>query len=182
MIQSGGWSRIRTPDEHTKLARIALSFSPVLDEAFKINVSKMRVYLPSQIREEIENEVGSIARLARLTYDRRSKQTSIASKNWPKQPASSTTVSPAPIQNREQPESKPLTEITVPVDTPEPAHTTVAESTGIREYRAGVSNPGARLWTLDQLIEKINEIAEPDELPVIVRVFHRLRDNLDIIG
>lgn len=182
MIQSGGWSRIRTADEHTKLARIALSFPPVLDEAFKINVSKMRVYLPSQIREEIEKEVGSIARLARSTYDRRSKQTSIASKKWPKQPASSTTVSPAPIQNREQPESKPLTEITLPVDTSKPAHTTVAESNGIREYRAGISNPGARLWTLDQLIEKINEIAEPDELRVIVRVFHRLRDNLDIIG
>ncbi len=53
MIQSGGWSRLRTPDEHTKLARIGLSFSPALDEAFKINVAKMRVQLPASVRDEI---------------------------------------------------------------------------------------------------------------------------------
>lgn len=28
MIQSGGWSNLRAPDEHTKLARIAVNFSP----------------------------------------------------------------------------------------------------------------------------------------------------------
>lgn len=142
----------------------------------------MRVYLPSQIREEIENEVGSIARIARLTYDRRSKQTSIGLKDWSKQPASSTMVPPAPIQNREQPVSKPLTEIKRLVETPEHIPSTFTESDEIREYHPGVSNSSGRLWTLEQLMEKINEIAEPDELPVIVRVFHRLRDNLDIAG
>ncbi len=43
MIQSGGWSNLRTMDEHTKLARVALSFDPRLDDAFRINVAKMRV-------------------------------------------------------------------------------------------------------------------------------------------
>ena len=40
LIQWGGWSRIRTLDEHTKLARLALDFSSALDSAFGINISK----------------------------------------------------------------------------------------------------------------------------------------------
>src|SRR5207244_2947558 len=64
LIQSGGWCRLRTADEHTKLARIALSFMPVLDEAFKINVAKMRVQLPAQIREQMEQAVGPVVRTA----------------------------------------------------------------------------------------------------------------------
>ena len=68
MIQSGGWSNLRTIDEHTKLARVALSFSPKLDEAFKINVSKMRVQLPPQAREQIEHAVAPVIKLARKTY------------------------------------------------------------------------------------------------------------------
>ena len=50
MIQSGGWCGIRTRDEHTKLSRIELNFSPILDNAFKINVAKMRVQLPAQLK------------------------------------------------------------------------------------------------------------------------------------
>ena len=42
LIQSGGWCRLRTSDEHSKLARVALSFLPALDEAFRINVAKMQ--------------------------------------------------------------------------------------------------------------------------------------------
>ena len=73
MIQSGGWCRLRTADEHTKLARVGLSFSPVLDEAFKINVSKMRVQLPSAAREEIAQAIVSVARTAREVYDRKAR-------------------------------------------------------------------------------------------------------------
>lgn len=71
MIQSGGWSGLRANDEHTKLARIALNFSPNLDEAFKINVAKMRVQLPAQIRETMRDAVSPIAKLAREVYDRK---------------------------------------------------------------------------------------------------------------
>ena len=45
LIQSGGWSGLRALDEHTKLARVALSFSPDLDRAFDINVAKMAVQI-----------------------------------------------------------------------------------------------------------------------------------------
>jgi len=71
MIQSGGWSNLRAPDEHIKLARIAVSFSPVLDEAFKINVAKMRVQLPSQIRDELRKEIAQVIKSARQRYDRK---------------------------------------------------------------------------------------------------------------
>jgi hypothetical protein len=68
LIQSGGWSGLRTQDEHTKLARVALSFSPKLDEAFKINVAKMRVQLPAQLRPELERLLTSVVREADAEY------------------------------------------------------------------------------------------------------------------
>lgn len=71
MIQSGGWSRLRKVDEHTKLARIGVSFAPALDEAFKINVAKMRVQVPIAIRDEIERLIGPVTKLAREVYDRK---------------------------------------------------------------------------------------------------------------
>ncbi len=71
LIQSGGWSKLRVPDEHTKLARIAVHFPPELDDAFKINVAKMRVQLPAQLREMIEDSVSAICKQAREAYDRK---------------------------------------------------------------------------------------------------------------
>lgn len=71
LIQSGGWSRLRAPDEHTKLARVAISFSPRLDEAFKVNVAKMRVQIPNSVREDLANLVKKLTKAARKTYDRK---------------------------------------------------------------------------------------------------------------
>jgi hypothetical protein len=71
MIQSGGWSGLRTVDEHTKLARIAVSFSPKLDDAFKVNVQKMRVQLPSLIKDSFQHAIGPVLKLARGAYGRK---------------------------------------------------------------------------------------------------------------
>jgi hypothetical protein len=70
LIQSGGWCRIRTLDEHTKLARIALHFSPRLDHAFRVNVSKMRVQLPTSIREQLAAAIAPVTKLANDFYRR----------------------------------------------------------------------------------------------------------------
>jgi hypothetical protein len=70
LIQCGGWSRIRTLDEHTKLARIALNFSPQLDNAFRVNVAKMRVHLPSVARDQIAAIVAPVAKIANDAYRR----------------------------------------------------------------------------------------------------------------
>jgi hypothetical protein len=73
LIQSGGWCRIRSVDEHTKLARVALRFSPQLDDVFRVNVSKMRVELPSWIRDQIADAISPVIRMANETYRRSSK-------------------------------------------------------------------------------------------------------------
>ena len=70
LIQGGGWCRIRTLDEHTKLARVALRFSPQLDDAFRVNVSKMRVELPASLREQISDAIAPVTRLANESYRR----------------------------------------------------------------------------------------------------------------
>ena len=73
MIQSGGWSNLRTLDEHMKLARVALYFLPKLDEEFKINVPKMRVQLPSTIRDEIASAIAPALQIANATYRKHGK-------------------------------------------------------------------------------------------------------------
>ena len=73
MIQGGGWSNLRAADEHTKLARVAVFFPPVLDDAFRVNVAKMRVQIPAVIREDIRTAITPVVKLAREVYDRKSR-------------------------------------------------------------------------------------------------------------
>lgn len=73
MIQSGGWSRMRAPDEHTKLARVSLDFYPELDPAFGINIAKMRVILPPQLRERLKDPVEDLIRVAKRAYNPRAE-------------------------------------------------------------------------------------------------------------
>lgn len=68
LIQWGGWSRVRTVDEHTKLARIAIDFAPDLDSAFGINISKAIVNLPSDLKEDLEPITAQVARIAQQRY------------------------------------------------------------------------------------------------------------------
>lgn len=68
MIQSGGWSRMRAVDEHTKLARAALEFWPDLDDEFEINISKMRVRLPEELRERLGTPVAQLIKRAQEKY------------------------------------------------------------------------------------------------------------------
>ncbi len=68
LIQSGGWSRMRTQDEHTKLARIALLFNPELDATLGINVAKMRVTLPSELKDLLREPVGETVARAQAVY------------------------------------------------------------------------------------------------------------------
>lgn len=74
LIQSGGWCRIRTNDEHTKLARVALRISPQLDDAFRVNVAKMRVQLPPAMRERIAEAIAPVTRVANDVYRRTTTQ------------------------------------------------------------------------------------------------------------
>ncbi|MGQ0468045.1 MAG: ATP-binding protein [Sporichthyaceae bacterium] len=68
LVQWGGWAGLRAIDEHTKLARAALEFDTDLDECFNINVAKMRVTLPAQLRQGLERAVNELCVLANDSY------------------------------------------------------------------------------------------------------------------
>jgi hypothetical protein len=68
MIQSGGWCRMRTADEHTKLARAAIDFYPDLDSAFEVNVAKFRVVLPPELKDQLEEPVERLVKRAKAVY------------------------------------------------------------------------------------------------------------------
>jgi hypothetical protein len=68
MIQSGGWNRIRSQDEHTKLARMSLDFFPNLDAVFGINIAKAYVNLPQDLREQLQPLISQCTRSADQKY------------------------------------------------------------------------------------------------------------------
>lgn len=73
LIQHGGWSGIRALDEHTKLARAALDFQTDLDVLFQINVAKMRVSLPVEVRTLFERPIHELCHNADSVYRRESE-------------------------------------------------------------------------------------------------------------
>ena len=68
LIQPGGWNRMRTIEEHNKLARIALDFFPDLDTAFSINIMKASVRLPEDLREHLQPIITATVREANKRY------------------------------------------------------------------------------------------------------------------
>ena len=70
MIQSGGWNRLRTTDEHVKLARVSVDFSAAVDSAFELNVSKTQVRIPTPLRSEFGALASSVAQIAQNAYRR----------------------------------------------------------------------------------------------------------------
>ncbi|OHV42022.1 MULTISPECIES: ATP-binding protein [Pseudofrankia] len=72
LVQWGGWAGIRGIDEHTKLARASLDFDTSLDPVFNINVSKMRVSIPPQLRQMIATSVNELCLAANAAYRRSS--------------------------------------------------------------------------------------------------------------
>jgi hypothetical protein len=73
LVQWSGWAGIRAIDEHTKLARAALDFGTDLDTAFNINVAKMRVSIPPQLRQMLERPINDICLQADDIYRKTSK-------------------------------------------------------------------------------------------------------------
>jgi hypothetical protein len=68
LISSGGWLGLRKRDEHTKLARVSLDFPSDLDEEFKLNISKMKIQLPSALKKQIEPLMLQVIREADQRY------------------------------------------------------------------------------------------------------------------
>ncbi|ADB73526.1 ATP-binding protein [Geodermatophilus obscurus] len=70
LVQWGGWAGLRGIDEHLKLARVAMDFSTDLDAAFNINVAKMRVAIPTQLRQMLERPIHEVCLRADDAYRR----------------------------------------------------------------------------------------------------------------
>lgn len=76
LVQWGGWSGIRGIDEHTKLARAALDFDTDLDPVFNINVAKMRVTIPPQLRQMLVRPINELCGHADDTYRKNARRAS----------------------------------------------------------------------------------------------------------
>jgi hypothetical protein len=70
LVQWGSWGGTRGIDEHTKLARASLDFTSTLDEVFNINVAKMRVSVPAQLKQMLDRPVSELCILADRVYRR----------------------------------------------------------------------------------------------------------------
>ena len=70
LVQWGSWGGTRGIDEHTKLARASLDFTYDLDEVFNINVAKMRVSVPAQLKQMLDRPVSELCILADRVYRR----------------------------------------------------------------------------------------------------------------
>jgi hypothetical protein len=68
LIQSGGWNRLRTLDEHAKLARIAIDLPIGHEHLFGINVAKMSMSLPEAVRPELRAIASGVVQLAQRRY------------------------------------------------------------------------------------------------------------------
>lgn len=68
LLQSGGWSSLRTSDEHTKLVRIMVDIPHNMDEAFKVNISKMRVVIPREIRVLLMEHLAHVIKAGQEKY------------------------------------------------------------------------------------------------------------------
>jgi len=86
MIQSGGWCGLRAIDEHTKLARVSLDFPTSVDTDFKIDVSKMRVTLPAQIRSLLTTPIAELVATADQRYRHRRHEDRPEATKRPKAP------------------------------------------------------------------------------------------------
>jgi len=74
LVQWGGWGGVRGIDEHTKLARAALDFDNDLDLAFNINVAKIRVTMPPQLRQLLERPINELCVRADDVYRKTSRR------------------------------------------------------------------------------------------------------------
>ena len=158
LIQSGGWCGMRAVDEHRKLSRIAISFNPKLDEEFKINVPKMRVLLPTAIRDEIDKFTKPAVKVAEEVY-RRGKP-----KNPTPTPHTTPPTPPAPTPS--------------PVggdDSSQPAWPVEGDSPRVPSKPAPFGKRKATRQELDVVASLLIQVALPEEVEALENTITRAR-------
>lgn len=165
LIQWGGWSRIRTIDEHTKLARVALDFSPNLDAAFGINISKAIVKLPVDLRDDIEPVVSQVARIAQQRYRKGGDGRGGSSSGRPSPtPTPSAPTQPSPVTPRPSPQSETtypstgISPLTPSANSVSPDHTVVLEQAARSAIEAAARAAGEQ-EALERIVASLRRTA-----------------------
>ena len=68
LLQAGGWNRLRTLDEHSKLARISVDLPVGYEDRFGVDVAKMRVSFPDEVRSELRVIAAGAVAVAQERY------------------------------------------------------------------------------------------------------------------
>jgi hypothetical protein len=68
LIQAGGWNRLRTLDEHAKLARIAIDLPVGEEDRFAVDIAKMRVSIPDELRPSLRAVAAATVSVAQERY------------------------------------------------------------------------------------------------------------------
>jgi anti-sigma regulatory factor (Ser/Thr protein kinase) len=68
LIQAGGWCRLRTLDEHAKLARIAVELPTGDEDRFAVDVAKMRMTIPEELRPGLRAIASAAVAVAQERY------------------------------------------------------------------------------------------------------------------
>jgi hypothetical protein len=68
LIQAGGWNRLRTLDEHAKLARIAIDLPVGEEDRFAVDIAKMRVSIPEELRPSLRALASAVVAVAQESY------------------------------------------------------------------------------------------------------------------
>jgi len=179
MIQSGGWCRIRTIDEHTKLARFAINFTSKIDNAFKIDISKMYVQLPSQIRKDLDEKTQPLIIQAREIYDKSEKDTSVIPTREKFSKPTLTNQKNIPVTDHQILKNSvfPTTEMISSTNQDMTAKSSrIKDPPLIIEIEPISSNE--KNWTLDELYNELIRDAKPSEIRVLEKLFDRLRERI----
>lgn len=164
MIQSGGWSGLRTLDEHRKLSRIAISFNPKLDDEFKINVPKMRVSLPASVRDEITKAIGPAVKLAEDEYRQKERKSPTM---------------PAPTQTSRASSADLRTLASAPAPSPrDEAPPASGDHAGISSQPSGSVATAVTRQDLERVAGLLRKVARADEAPAIESVVARAISSL----
>lgn len=169
LIQSGGWSNIRTLDEHLKLARIAVYFSPKLDEEFKINVPKMKVAFPAEIRAEVEKAVKIWTKVADETYRRANKGSGGGA--LPPAPASLATTPGKPSAGASANTSSVTPSSANSASAAAPPSAAINSAPALRSANVTVEE-------LARVGKLLRRVAKPEEIPVIEATVARAQSTL----
>lgn len=68
LIQYGGWNNLRTPEEHTKFARIGLYFKSDSDNAIDLDIRKSNIDLPQNLKDALKPIVSKVTSVANKLY------------------------------------------------------------------------------------------------------------------